>query len=238
MSTVSLYRATVHAKYGTTEEAANVLHYRQASGWSWDPDTGVADALALGAKLRDQWQAFLGSIAVAPSQTVSSALLGIGLLYDEVRVAIVEYEGYPKGTKPSKPVYQTDTQYVPFTDGLHSGGGNPVLPNEVALCLSLGTGVRGPAHRGRSYLGPLAQSAMGDNGVFDTTMIRKVAAAWADCMVSGMAAGTPSYELVVASHRLGTANAVTEVRVGEVPDSQRRRRRSQPEQYHTSFPHA
>jgi hypothetical protein len=229
-TTCTAWRAAVHTTLGSGEEAINVFHLADL-GTPYSPD--VAGALAVGQVVADAWAAFYH--ATPPALGAVNALFPSSIRFDEVRVARVTVTApAPVVNGKPKPVnYDVPTQFVPMAAGLLGTAPNS-LPYEVALCLSLGTGQRGKSHRGRTYLGPLATGLMaGTQGLFDAAIVQATAATWWTEFAARLKTGVggKQLELVVLSQKLATLFPVTGVRVGVVPDSQRRRRRSQQEAY-------
>jgi hypothetical protein len=114
-------------------------------------------------------------------------------------------------------------------------GGSPVsgasasisLPFEVACCVTLDTDHRGPSGRGRYYLPAPATNAMAAGGVFSASMLNAVLTFAKDVANNG--ASAMDVVPVVVSRRRLILNEIKVIEVGKVPDSQRRRRRSQDE---------
>lgn len=227
-------RTTIVGTIGTTEGVAHVLNWRPAD--APDGDLTAAQVQAHGDHVRDAWASFINGGAVRATKTVLSA----NLTYKEVRTAYLEQgaaatvtthpgkRGPVKDFHYPRPTYLVPTQYSTFAAGAVKGTGvGNDLPWEVALCLSLSTGLRGPRNRGRLYLGPLLAGTMNPNGVFDNT-VDDVANNFASLFVTAANAAT-STKLMVVSRAYATALPITGVSVGHVPDSQRRRRKKQPE---------
>jgi hypothetical protein len=108
-----------------------------------------------------------------------------------------------------------------------SGSAGVSLPYECACAVTLQTDKRGPSGRGRFYLPPFGTSQMTAGGVFDSaaqTNAEHGSLLWLEAIRDA----TP-YDVIVVSPRQLVLNKVTSVNVGKVPDSQRRRRRSQDE---------
>lgn len=216
-------RTVITGKIGDDEQVAHVLQWRTAP--APDVNQDAEDMRVLATQVRDRWLAFLaanggGSAAIA-------TLLPATLSYVDVRASYLEQ------TAPgAKPTYLVPTQYVPFIkDGSNNGaGGSSPLPYEVAMCLSLNSNERGPRNRGRMYLGPLTSAVMGQQGQFDAAVALHVGTAFGGAFVGPMNAQS-GVDLHVVSHKYATSIPVQGVRVGQTPDSQRRRRRSRPELY-------
>lgn len=227
-------RTTIVGTIGTTEGVAHVLNWRPAT--APDGDLSVAQVQAHGDKIRDQWATFINGGAVRATKTILSP----NLVYKEVRTAYMEQataatvtthtgkRGPVKDFHYPRPTYIVPTQYSTFAGGAAVGAapGND-LPWEVALCLSLSTGQRGPRNRGRLYLGPLSVGPLTTNGIFDTS-VDDIANNFANLFLKPANTATAT-KLMVVSRAYATALPITGVSVGHVPDSQRRRRKKQPE---------
>jgi hypothetical protein len=100
------------------------------------------------------------------------------------------------------------------------------LPFEVSLAVTLQTDHRGPSGRGRAYLPPPAVSQITAHGVFGSSA-KAMSYVLCQYVMAGIAA-TPYLPVVVSRRRL-ILNEITSINSGKVPDSQRRRRRSQDE---------
>lgn len=113
------------------------------------------------------------------------------------------------------------------------GGQNlPAPPNQVAWAVSLTTGVsRGLAHRGRFYL-PLPTQTVASDGLVSVSA-RDAALPPLNTFLTAINALDPGYKVAVFSRKAGapTHRLVTGIQLGRVLDTQRRRRRSLPEQY-------
>lgn len=121
------------------------------------------------------------------------------------------------------------TEWFLYPTGLAPGGaasGN-ALPYEVACAVTLQTDKRGPSGRGRFYVPPLAVSSMGSGGLFSEAARTGILGGASD-FLNWIKAQTPYVPVVVSPRRI-VLNTVRSVNVGIVPDSQRRRRRSQDE---------
>jgi hypothetical protein len=104
--------------------------------------------------------------------------------------------------------------------GPHGGSSTGDMVPEAALCVKFGTSLRGPAHRGRIYLGPLGESEI-DSGVIqgDVDAVAAAWAAWAEAMI------TDPLEVVhvVASYKHATRTIVGSYR-GDLQQATQRRR--------------
>ncbi|HEX2808559.1 MAG TPA: hypothetical protein VHN80_20545, partial [Kineosporiaceae bacterium] len=83
---------------------------------------------------------------------------------------------------------------------------------------------------GRMYLGGLHPSVLTTGGRFSAQNTPPIATAWGSRMVGGIHDAGP-WRAQVISRRTASSREVQGVRLGFVPDSQRRRRASQLEAY-------
>lgn len=219
--TIDVLRGTVHAKIGTLEEACNVLHYIS------DPEVPITPEIVatFGDKLATQWTAFLGTAMVDPLAGTMRTMLSGQAVWDEIRAAHVQIDG-----GIVKWAAGTDTYFKALGGGFNSGAGAP-LPPQLACCITFHTGVRagkkGRSGRGRAYLGPLAVPCLNaGTAAFATGFPAAVAAAWKTHLVTAMDTGPDPFKAVVLSPATNARYLITDVLVGQIPDDQRRRRRS------------
>lgn len=104
------------------------------------------------------------------------------------------------------------------------------LPPQAGVVVSLGTAVSGASKRGRYYLPPMSVSVLAatgrlDSGVQADLLAAVTAAHAAEISVSG---GQP---LLVYSRKLHSVEPVVTLRIGDVIDTQRRRRDKLVENY-------
>lgn len=229
--------ATVNAKLGDNETLTHTLNFRTAPAPDVDQDQAAIQTFA--DQLRDHWAAFINS-ATAPEVPVKT-LLGTHLVYQDVTAAYLEQtapavigtetvKGRPRKTFTyPRPAYLVPTQYSTFAPGVAGTSTDQPLPFEVACCVSLNTGLRGPRNRGRLYLGGLTSLIMGGNGNFGGAAVGTINRAFAT-FVHNMNTDTGA-RLHVVSRAYATSVGVNGVQVGIVPDSQRRRRRSRLENF-------
>lgn len=139
-----------------------------------------------------------------------------------LKVATVDASGHIPGT-----VYRTDT---PETSGVSTTGRHPY---QCSLAVSLLTGLRGPSHRGRFFMPPQNLAIDSGTGLVQLSLVQD--------MLAGLVATLQGFEqavggaLIVASSK-GYNTPVTGIKVGRVMDTQRRRRRSLPEDYSAPQP--
>lgn len=104
--------------------------------------------------------------------------------------------------------------------------------NQVALAVSLVTGVsRGPAHRGRFYM-PLPTLTLGTDGRFVAAEVDACNDA-ATAFLTALNAVSSNHDVAIYSRKDGRAahRLVTGMETGRVPDTQRRRRNKLVENY-------
>lgn len=116
-----------------------------------------------------------------------------------------------------------------------AGTGGDALPSEVAVCVSLETGILGRSYRGRSYLPGIAQAAAAADGTINPTYYENIAAQYAGLLTSldaHVGGETESFmNIGVLSETKGIWTEIIGVKCGSVFDVQRRRRNGGPETY-------
>jgi len=131
--------------------------------------------------------------------------------------------------------YAAPSAIYQFTTPIVGTGTGSIAPPQVAIAMSLRAGIIGRRGRGRMYLPGLAISS-----TFDT--VGKVSSATISDLISNLQTlvtnvenlpGTEEYTYVVSVMSAGSATAVrpSEVRVGDIFDTQRRRTSQEPEVY-------
>lgn len=136
-------------------------------------------------------------------------------------------------------VVGTDGKYIAPTTLEHvfanvagTGVEGRSLPNQIALAISLTTGVsRGPAHRGRFYM-PMPSVVVQSDGRMATDDQNAIKMA-ATTFLGALNALSANYKVAVFSRKAGAAQhrVVTGIQVGRVLDTQRRRRNKLAEAY-------
>jgi len=124
------------------------------------------------------------------------------------------------------------THEVVHSDVMGGGPSAAPYPNQVAIAVSLTTGFsRGPAHRGRFYL-PLPGFVLGTDGTIASGNAIGLSGT-TDTFIAALNAITTNAAVAVMSRKAGAPahRLVTGNLVGRVLDTQRRRRRSIPEDY-------
>lgn|SRR5215471_1594011 len=118
----------------------------------------------------------------------------------------------------------------------HGGSTAAPHPNQIALVVSLTTGLqRGYAHRGRFY-SPMPTTTVQADGLIGTQPAGEIAAAAAAFLTA--VNDTPGTDFppdpnvcVMSKHGSGATHVVTGVEIGRALDTQKRRRRELPEAY-------
>lgn len=227
----------INAKLADTETLTHSLNFRTAP--AADVDQDAAAVLLFARQIRDTFQTAWNN-GLAPA-TPMSPFFCSDLKYTGVTAAYLEQtqpaEIRRVGNRNTyiypRPNYLVPTQYADFATPLVGTNTGAPLPFEVALCASFTTGLRGPRNRGRLYWGGLPISAVATTGPQSgnfATAIAQSCQAMTAALVHAWNTGTGG-RLHIVSRAYATSVGVNGVRVGVVPDSQRRRRRSRLEQY-------
>lgn len=234
------WHVTIVGKVGTVEQVAHTFNYRTAP--AVDVDQSPADGVTFAGQIGAAWTSFLNG----DTGTVPKSHLSRNLVYDHVRATYLEQanpaaintrpgkRGPVKTFTPPRAGVLVPTQFWNFPVGTVGGaGGGMDCPWETALCMSLGTGVRGPRNRGRSYLGPLDLGIMSGGGVFIPDVVA-MGERFGRLFINAVNVSSGN-RLHIVSRSYATSIGVNSVLVGLVPDSQRRRRKSQPENAVTAW---
>ena len=215
-------RTSINGLIGTDEQVVHVLNWRHKTIENAEVDNATLQTLAN--SVRDHFTAFLGQ-KIGGNGFPYIRDMPSTLTYTDVRASVLTQDA-----PGAKPVWGPQTQYALFASQTGQGTSG-LMPYEVALGLSLNTNFRGTSRfRGRLYLGPLTTVVMGPAGQFNPAYVNIVGTNFGTNVLGGVQADT-SYEPHIISQKYGTSAKVTGIRVGQTPDSQRRRRRSRPEQY-------
>lgn len=113
------------------------------------------------------------------------------------------------------------------------GTGNASKTPQTALVFSMLTGRPGRSYNGRVYFPALGAAIQQDSLRIAPSVVANYAAVWAQQLedIAAAAPGANQLYPAVASGKLGLAYEVTTVRVGDVLDTQRRRRDAYVENY-------
>lgn len=231
--------AEIIGKMGS-EQVAHTLNFRTNPA---DVQQDAAAIATFAGQIRDEWVTFL---AAGVNGNPMKKYLSADLAYTEVRAAYLEqttaatvttHKSLKTGRDVKdfhypRPAVLVPTQFANFTVG-NTGSDTPTtrLPWEVAMCLSLTTGLRGSRNNGRFYLGPLDGAVMNaaPGGLFTPLTAQGIGTAFA-AFLRRLNTNTGN-RVHVLSKSYATSVGVTGVRVGIVPDAQRRRRKSEAETY-------
>jgi hypothetical protein len=202
---------------GTTEVALTGLHVSSTAGW-----TGAAAALGeLTTTAMGNVQARMAVLLANTNIKWASYSHLVG-----VKFAAVGADGH----------YLTDPRTV--TDGTDVGDDSDVLP-QASVVVSLRSGsVLGEANYGRMYL-PHTTMALGSATPYTTSGIQSAFAAAAVTFITNVAADlngviTPAVTpMIMSSKGSGVSKVPSEVLIGRVIDTQRRRRNKLTESYAT-----
>ena len=99
-------------------------------------------------------------------------------------------------------------------------GGSDFIPASACV-VSLKTALRGPAHRGRVYVGPVAEGDQ-TSGIMGTGVSALMSPAW-NTFLTTVAAASPPVVWVVVSRKHLTTNVIGQVVVENTLGTQRRR---------------
>lgn len=117
------------------------------------------------------------------------------------------------------------------------GIGNSLLPNQISTVVTLLTATPGRQTRGRMYLPTLKQTTgdQGRNSEAQVLTILNMMGAWLEQVGTSLPLGLRAAlaPAVVSQIGAGRRTAITALRVGDVPDTQRRRRQGLVERYTT-----
>jgi hypothetical protein len=192
------------------------LRFRSATGG--DPG-GIADVETHLNAWRDGIKA-LHSGNVVPSEM--QALMSTGCTLTAIRCSAINAQGH-----------ETAVSLVE-KDPISTGTRQVVMPSQVAVAVTLGTGYPGASNRGRFYWPGLGAGVAqnGRQGNIDTQALATDVAGWIpELEGAGASVITPSLRLNVLSTTKATAKPVTEVRIGDRLDIQRRRADKEKETY-------
>lgn len=174
--------------------------------------TGSGSLTAASTAAVDWLDDFLGASGVA-------AIFGTGVLWSTVIVQQLGGFGQPIVDSAITSVAEAGT------------GTSVPTPPQNAICVSMLTGLAGARNRGRFYLPPPVSSAVTTTGRLGTTqqtaLVDGLGVAFSGLATAGF---TP---IVRSSVGGGAETVVTSVRVGNVIDTQRRRRNAIAEVYVT-----
>lgn len=190
-------------------------------GWS----CGLRMAKVLGGDLaQDAGWLNAAKTAVQAYHTNASSFISGGAKLSFVKANVINADGHYK--------FDTNNEVIVADVPGTNGDATPIHPNQVTYAVTLLTGfTRGPAHKGRFYV-PLPNIIIGADGLMSTSN-QTSAKTTANTLITALNAITANIQVAVFSRKSGAPahRLVTGVTVGRALDTQRRRRKSLPEQY-------
>lgn len=184
-----------------------------------DPTLGESEAPAYAEALATRWQATMGVMFNSCADDVQYTEVGV---VEKTQTDPTDAQGNGGNLEQSYP-----TAFYGYGVGANPHGvtGAKSLPYEVACAVTLQTDTRGPRGRGRLYLPPFATALVqGGGGKFADVDLNAIGGALGDFFEAHLVA--EGHVPVVVSRRAIQLHEVTSIKMGHVPDSQRRRRRS------------
>lgn len=237
MANIQMVQAQVQATLGQYERLSHVFHLAKKGSYAGASDAAMLQTMA--DKIKTAFVTWLASVEnVASDATATSARFTSALTYSSVTCSLVTYHDDDKPYGDNKPDIDIGGQVSAFTTGNVGTGSGSALPYEVAMCLTLKTDTPGKSTRGRLYLGGFASSVLAANnqGVFTTVDARTVAGRFGTSVINAIHTDSAAgYEFNVLSRKHATARGIGGIAVGVVPDSQRRRRFSIPENRYVAW---
>lgn len=218
-TTMRWLRATYKGTLAGVETFQHKLDLGQPGA---DPDISEEEALTMATALAASWKSAFNEY--------QTNITNPEVKYTEVGVAqITQTDASDAEGEGGNPEYAFATQWFAYPLGEEAVGTavTASLPFEVACAITLLTDHRGPSGRGRFYLPPFSGSVMAAAGRFNTTALGNVGTAIGHHL-DDIKTDLDVVPVVVSGRRL-ILNEIKQVLIGGVPDSQRRRRRSQDE---------
>jgi hypothetical protein len=137
-------------------------------------------------------------------------------------------------------VIESRTTLATANTDIHGDAGGSIMPLQCSVCASWETPVVGRKGRGRIYLPPVVVGVLGSHGRLDPSWVgdaaTNVKALLEGLSYSGVGAGTAHVRPIVTGAPWTDYGMITEVRVGDLVDTQRRRRRQLVETYTSETP--
>lgn len=184
-----------------------------------DPSLGESEAPAYAEALATRWQATMGVMFNSCADDVKYTEVGV---VEKTQTDPTDSNGQGGNLEQSYP-----TAFFGYATGSEPHGvtGAKSLPYEVSCAVTLQTDTRGPRGRGRLYLPPFATALVqGGGGKFSDVDLNAIGGALGDFFEAHLLA--EGHVPVVVSRRAIQLHEVTSIKMGHVPDSQRRRRRN------------
>jgi hypothetical protein len=205
-----------HFNVNDASTTSTTTHFNKTQNWTGD--SGLA-----GVEVTDGDQDAIAEAVYTYWAAIQSKMSADFELQDVRLYAISSSSPYNSAT--AAPCY-----YVP--SGAEGGGASSTLPPQCSLVTSLRTAAPGRRGRGRFYVGSLSETVTDTHGQTDTgiasTFANAASTLQEDVRAIGSIASTRYYGMVW--HRLSDQGAVVRsVDVGNIIDTQRRRRAQEPE---------
>jgi len=201
---MALFRSDFQGSIYGIEEFQHGLHWNSS-----DSSAGLASDLAAA------WLTFLADTAV-------NTFYRTTVVWSQVNVSEL-------GATPANPIL-TSAQ-APIADGGNST--DVSLPAQCSPCVSLSTSTAGSRARGRMYLPPPDSTAVTISGRLDAAF-RTAIINGLDTFFATMGSNAASPVVVSAVGGVYTSYPVNTIRLGDVVDTQRRRRNNIAEVYTTA----
>jgi hypothetical protein len=198
---VALYRADFQGTIYGIETFQHGLHFSSS-----DSTAGLA------ADLDTAWTAVLANANFSDQFTT-------GIVWSQINVSEL-------GTTPAAPIV-TSAQATLGGAGTAATAG---LPAQCSPCISLTTATAGSRARGRMFLPPLAAAALSSVGRISSTP-RGLILGVLDTFFGAMSANAADCVVVSSVGGVYTTYPVNTIRLGDVIDTQRRRRNTIAEVY-------
>ncbi len=214
----NVFRVNIRATVGASEEIVHTLHFKRVN----TATTNEVTAQELADEVRNKWSDILTVFAVGGVNLAS--LLRSDLVYKTVDVYLLNALGLA-------------TTQAQATFGATAKGTNNAapLPPEVALVVSLRTGLPGRSHRGRLYTGGFTINSVAALGLVQPAtqdLLVKALDTFGQTMkMTPVGTAVDRINWIVLSRALTEANRIEEVRVGNLWDVQRRRQNQLTESY-------
>lgn len=201
---MALYRADLQGTIYGIEEFQHGMHFSSS-----DSTAGLAADVAAA------WTTLAGTAAL-------NTFYNTGITWQQVNVSEL-------GATPAAPII-TSAQAAIGASGLAT---DPSLPAQCSPCVSLTTATAGSRARGRMFLPPPDTSAVTTSGRLSSAF-RTAAVNALDAFFATMAGNAATCVVVSAVGGVWTTYTVNTIRLGDVVDTQRRRRNSIAEVYTTA----
>lgn len=188
--------------------------------WSVGLNYGAAGGSGQGDQATVQQLAEDMALYLFPTANAPAAFAEMGADVELTRVSVYGYNGTGPASAAGQALLSTPRE----------GAGSTSKPFQVTRCISLQTGLPGARYRGRIYV-PALSAAISGSG--KSTPPAGYLTAWKSIMgqVELEWAGSAPISLGVYSAAADVVTPVTQLRVGDVLDTQRRRRDALVESY-------